>query len=242
MGQYAINPVPKEMIRNEIKRILENYSLNKGVKITISVPKGEEVAKNTLNPKLGIKGGLSILGTTGIVKPMSNEAFENSLILEIKQLSLFSKYIIICPGNFGLMKALELGFQREYIVTFGNFLYAALDAIKMFDFKEVILIGELGKLIKVAGGIYNTYSKIADARKEIFLYNLLVFMNGYIGYDLFSKLSLANTTREMVSILREYEVDVKGFLRFLENVISQKIFDYLGKGLNVQVILFSEGE
>lgn len=242
VGQYAINPVPREMIRNEIKRILENYSLDRGVRITISIPKGEEIAKNTLNPKLGIKGGLSILGTTGIVKPMSNEAFENSLILEIKQLSLFSKYIVICPGNFGLKKALELGFQREYVVTFGNFLYAALDAIKTFDFKEVILVGELGKLIKVAGGIYNTYSKIADARKEIFLYNLLVFMNGSIGYDLFSKLSLANTTREMIGILREYEIDVKGFLRFLEDVISQRIFDYLGKDLNVQVILFSEGE
>lgn len=242
VGQHAINPIPKEMIKSDIKRILESYNLDRGVRITIAIPKGEEVAKNTLNPKLGIKGGLSILGTTGIVKPMSNEAFENSLMLEIKQLSLFSKQIVICPGNFGLKKALELGFQREHIVTFGNFLYTTLEAIKNLNFREVILVGELGKLIKVAGGIYNTHSKIADARKEIFLYYLLAFMNGSIGHDMFSKLSLANTTREMLGILRDYEIDIKGFFRFLENVISQRIFEYLNKDLTVQVILFSEGE
>lgn len=242
VGQYAINPVPKKMIETEVKRILNNYGLDKGVKITISIPKGEEVSKNTLNPKLGIKGGLSVLGTTGIVKPMSNEAFEHSLILEIKQVSLYSKLIVLSPGNIGLKKALELGFQRENIVTFGNFLYTALEAIKGLDFKEVVLIGELGKLIKVAGGIYNTHSKIADARKEIFMYYLLTFMKGSIGYDLFSKLTLSITTREMVSVLHEYHVDVQGFFRFLESVIAQRLFDYLGKDVTVQVILFSEGE
>ncbi|MEN3042868.1 MAG: cobalt-precorrin-5B (C(1))-methyltransferase CbiD [Fervidobacterium sp.] len=242
VGDYAINPVPKQMIEREIERILKNYDLENGVRVTLSIPKGEVIAKNTLNPKLGIKGGLSILGTTGIVKPISHEAFENSLRIEISQLSHYSETIVLTPGNTGMKKALEYGFSNENIVIFGNSLSVALEVIKYNNFNQVYLIGELGKLIKVAGGIFNTHSKVADARKEIFVYYLMLFCKGNLQYELIQKLTNAVTTKEMLQILREYNIDTTKFLNFLENIIIDRVREYLDKDIKVHVKVFSEGD
>ncbi|MCR4442802.1 MAG: cobalt-precorrin-5B (C(1))-methyltransferase CbiD [Peptococcaceae bacterium] len=166
IGQPAINPVPRQMIENEVARVLPS---GKGVEIIVSIPGGEELAPKTLNPKLGIEGGLSILGTTGIVEPMSDEAWQESLRLELKQLAqLGAARVILVPGNYGQdFVCRELGLAGRPLVRFGNFAGYVLRAAAALGFRELLLVGDLGKLIKVSAGIFNTHSAAADARMEI---------------------------------------------------------------------------
>lgn len=102
VGEAAINRVPREMIIREVETVCETLEYNGRLKITISVPEGAEIAKRTFNPHLGIVGGISILGTSGIVVPMSEEALIASIRVEMKQkVASGEKYILVTPGNYG---------------------------------------------------------------------------------------------------------------------------------------------
>ena len=179
VGKSAINPVPMNMIKTEIRKVL-GTDLNtyidktKTLKITIYAPQGVEIAKKTFNPRLGIVGGISILGTSGIVEPMSDEGWKKSLSieLEMKRAQGLDK-IILVPGNHGEeFIQNELGLDIKYVVRMSNFVGYMLMEAKRMGYKKILLAGHIGKFIKVSAGIFHTHSKVADARNEIMISNL----------------------------------------------------------------------
>jgi len=165
VGEPAINPVPRQMIEAAIRPLLPE---NAGARVTISIPGGEKLARRTLNPTLGIVGGLSIIGTTGIVEPMSEEAFKSSLKPQIsvaKALGFDS--IVMVPGKIGQDFAVHrYGLPAVAVVQTSNFIGYMLESAVEFGIKDVLLFGHLGKLVKVAGGVFHTHNRMADARME----------------------------------------------------------------------------
>lgn len=169
VGAAAINRVPREMIEKKVSEVCSFTGYSGGLKIIISVPEGERLAEKTFNPKLGIVGGISILGTSGIVEPMSERAFIETIRLELKQKRAEGeRRAVISPGNYGreFMKK-SYGFDLDRSVKCGNFIGLTVDMAKEEGFAELLLVGHIGKLIKVAGGIMNTHSREADCRMEI---------------------------------------------------------------------------
>ncbi|MGI1658798.1 MAG: cobalt-precorrin-5B (C(1))-methyltransferase CbiD [Desulfitobacterium sp.] len=164
-GEPAINPVPQQMIEAAVREVFPREE----VQVVIEVPEGEKVALKTLNPRLGIIGGISILGTTGIVRPMSEEAFKNSILPELDQAMAYGhKAIILTPGNYGFKVATgQLRVPEEAIIQMSNFVGFLLEEAAYRKFEKVVLLGHIGKLIKVAGGIFHTHTHVADARMEI---------------------------------------------------------------------------
>jgi len=169
VGAAAINPVPLREIAKSVRCAAEKSGYTGGFKVTISAPGGELIAPKTRNPQLGIEGGISILGTTGIVEPMSERALLDSIRLELE--SLFAQGIrtaLLCPGNYGLEFAREhLGLELERGIKCSNFIGDTLDHAAYLGFSDVLLVGHAGKLVKLAAGVMNTHSSVADARKEI---------------------------------------------------------------------------
>lgn len=165
IGQPAINPGPRKMIIQAVKDVLSDQQ---GAAITISIPDGEKLAKRTLNPTLGIEGGLSIIGTTGIVEPMSEEAFKNSLTPQISVVkALGYEDIVFVPGKIGQNIAVDrYKIPGELVVQTSNFIGHMLESAARLKMKRVLLFGHLGKLVKVAAGIFHTHNRVADARLE----------------------------------------------------------------------------
>ena len=171
VGEAAINSVPRRMIRSALETACEELGYAGGLQAVISAPEGREIAKKTFNPMLGIEGGISILGTSGIVEPMSEQAIVETIALEIRQKAASgSKRLILCPGNYGLDFLEEELPELEPIprVKCSNYIGDALDLALLEGMKEVLLIGHVGKLVKLAGGIMNTHSRMADCRRELF--------------------------------------------------------------------------
>ncbi|MBQ3077031.1 MAG: cobalamin biosynthesis protein CbiD, partial [Clostridia bacterium] len=167
VGAAAINPVPRQMIERELIEELERADCPCGADVIIAIPGGEAVAERTFNPKLGIVGGLSVLGTSGIVEPMSQAALVESLRLEMRQKKeTGATRLLLVPGNYGA-DFLRQQTGRDEAVKCGNYVGVALDLAAELGFAEVLLTGHLGKLIKLAGGIMNTHSRVADGRSEI---------------------------------------------------------------------------
>jgi cobalt-precorrin-5B (C1)-methyltransferase len=165
VGQPAINPGPRLMIEQALAAVLP---VGQGAIVTITVPDGVRLAKKTLNPILGIEGGISIIGTTGIVKPMSEEAFKNSLTPQISVVrALGYQDIVFVPGRIGQNVASErLKLNPEIIVQTSNFIGHMLENALDKGIKRVLIIGHLGKIVKVAAGIFHTHNRVADARLE----------------------------------------------------------------------------
>lgn len=169
VGNAAINTVPRQMIAKEVSEVCHLFDFQGGIKVVISVPEGEHLAAQTFNPRLGIKGGISILGTSGIVEPMSDKALLDTIAVELKQKRAEGHSIVaISPGNYGLefMKR-TYGYDLERSVKCSNFIGQTIDMVKELGFSKMLLTGHIGKLIKVSGGIMNTHSKEADCRMEL---------------------------------------------------------------------------
>ncbi len=169
IGEVAINPVPMEMIKAAANEALADCGQAEGLKVVISIPQGVELAKKTFNPRLGIEGGISVLGTSGIVEPMSEQALIDCIELEIRQkYAGGQRRIIMAQGNYGADFIKELcGVQDEQIIKCSNFIGVSLDMAAAEGVKELLLVGNIGKLVKLAGGIMNSHSKEADARAEL---------------------------------------------------------------------------
>ena len=167
VGESAINPVPRKMILEAVREVLPKEELE----IIIEVPGGEDAAMRTLNPRLGIVGGISILGTSGIVRPMSEEAFKTSILPELDQAVAYGhKTIVLTPGHYGYRVATErFKIPTEAVIQMSNFVGFLLEEAAYRGIEQVILLGHIGKLIKVSGGIFHTHNRVADARNEILL-------------------------------------------------------------------------
>lgn len=170
VGSAAINRVPRRMIREALEDVAGKLCYEGGFQVTVFVPQGEEAAKKTFNEDLGIMGGISILGTSGIVEPMSMQALIDTLALELRQhAALGSRRLILTPGNYGLdfLRRQGLDALGIPVVKCSNFLGDALDQAASCGYEEVLLVGHIGKLVKLAGGVMNTHSRYADCRTEL---------------------------------------------------------------------------
>lgn len=170
VGAAAINKVPRQMIRENLEAVCEKYGWQGGLKAVISIPQGEELAAKTFNPRLGIVGGISVLGTSGIVEPMSEQALIQTIRVEMKQkMANGMDYLLVVPGNYGIdfLEQYGHGLDLNDAVKCSNFVGEALDAAVEFGAKGVLLVGHIGKFVKLAGGIMNTHSHNADSRMEL---------------------------------------------------------------------------
>ncbi len=169
VGNAAINHVPREMIEKEVLEVCSLCDHHGTLRVLIFVPEGEELAKKTFNPRLGIVGGISILGTSGIVEPMSSKALLDTIRVELSQKkALGYECVAVSPGNYGLdfMKN-TYDYNLDGSVKCSNFIGDTIDLAKEMGFQGLLLTGHIGKLIKVSGGIMNTHSKEADCRMEL---------------------------------------------------------------------------
>lgn len=170
VGEAAINHVPRRMIAEALRAEAEAACYEGGFDVTVSIEGGEEAARRTFNPMLGVEGGLSVLGTSGIVEPMSTQAILDTIQIEIRQAALGSKRLILAPGNYGLdyLRGSMPQLARIPVVKCSNFIGDSLDMAAAGGFEQVLLVGHIGKLVKLAGGIMNTHSHNADCRAELF--------------------------------------------------------------------------
>ena len=237
VGDAAINKVPRQMIREGVEEICRGAGYTGGLSVLISIPGGEELARKTFNPRLGIVGGISVLGTSGIVEPMSEEALIQTIRVDIKmQLSGGRSYLVLVPGNYGL-DFLE-DYEPEVLkrsVKYSNFLGEAIDAAVEFGAKGILLVGHIGKLVKLAAGIMNTHSRNADARMDILTAHAAV-----LGADQETAARLMDciTTDEALDILKE-----KGLLEPVMKRLMERMEFYVdhrsGKSLERGILTFS---
>lgn len=242
IGKAAINPTPMKMINTELRKIIGDdisgtIGNDKALKITISAPRGEEVAKKTFNPRLGIIGGISIIGTTGIVEPMSDEGWKKSLSIELqmKREQGLDK-IILVPGNHGEQFVREqLDLDMKYVVRTSNFIGYMLKEAQRMGYKKILMAGHIGKFIKLSAGIFNTHSKVADARREILVSNLAMMK---APYEFLEKVDKCLTAEEAVELINNSEyID---FYNLVSNKCKFKVDEYLGdEDIEVEIIMFS---
>ena len=169
VGNAAINSTPRRMIRENLEEVCRLADYAGGLSVLISVPEGRTLARRTFNPRLGIEGGISILGTTGIVEPMSEQALIDTIRVELRQRRAEgADYALLTPGNYGsdfLGSGLRVDAAKAVLCS--NFVGDALDACRELGFRGVLLVGHIGKLVKLAGNMLNTHSKYGDCRVEL---------------------------------------------------------------------------
>ena len=230
VGEPAINPGPRQLIKNVVKKF---FNEPVGLEVTISISGGVELAKKTLNPVLGVEGGLSIIGTTGVLRPMSEEAFKKSLVPQIDvALAAGFDSLIFVPGKIGEVAALKLGLPKEAIVETSNFIGYMLEAAAEREVRNVLLLGHIGKLAKVAAGVFYTHNRIADGRLETIA--AYAAAEG-LGYKAVKQILNANTTEEAVSI-----IDENGFERVYNKIAkraSTRAYRYIFGKVYVGTIL-----
>ena len=169
VGAAAINRVPRQMIARAAEAECRAAGYQGGLRVVISIPGGAQRAQKTFNPLLGIEGGLSVLGTSGIVEPMSQQAIVDTIAVELRQAAQTSRRLILTPGSYGAGFLAEQGLDRlgAPAVRCSNFIGDALDIAAAQGFAEILLAGHMGKLVKLAGGIMNTHSHQGDCRCEL---------------------------------------------------------------------------
>lgn len=205
VGGPAINPTPRKMITAEVGKVMAESGYTGGLKVTISIPAGVEIAKKTFNPRLGIIGGLSVLGTSGIVEPMSEKALVETMYVEIRaQQAAGNKNLLVFFGNYGEdFTRDEMKLDLEGHVTCSNFVGELLDYAVFCGFETLLLIGHSGKLVKVAQGVMNTHSKYADCRTELFALEAMFHgASVEVGKEIYSCL----TTDEVTKVLKRENI------------------------------------
>jgi len=219
VGQYAINSTPRRMIYENVNQVIFESSYDGGIEICISIPKGEEIANKTFNPRMGIVGGISIIGTTGIVEPMSNKALLDTIKLEINQKKeLGLEKIYITPGKIGSeFLASILDIDEDNFVLCSNFVADAIEYAYDIGFKDIVLVGHIGKLVKLGYGARNTHSFFGDGRIEELLRCALK-----AGADAETLMSIDDciTTDAVIAILKSKMKNDKTMEILADNVYS----------------------
>ena len=231
VGEAAINPVPKAMILREAEEAAQDYDYEGYLKITISVPEGEEISKKTFNPRLGIMGGISILGTSGIVEPMSERALIASIQVEMKQHFFQGEnYILVTPGNYGadyLREHMTIPFENN--IKCSNYVGETIDMAIDMGVKGILFVAHIGKFVKVAAGIMNTHSHCADGRMEV-LCASAIRAGGTL--ECAREILEAGTTDEALAVIDRY-----GILKQTMAIVMEKIQFYLDHRSYEQILL-----
>ena len=237
VGNAAINHVPRAMIAKEVSEVCALLDYRGGLDIVISVPGGEALAARTFNPRLGIVGGISILGTSGIVEPMSSQALLDTIRVELNQRRAEGyDSVAVTPGNYGrdYMKR-RYGYDLDRSVKCSNFIGQTIDMAAELGFQRILLTGHIGKLIKVAGGIMNTHSREADARMEL----LAAFaLRCQVPAECARRILDCLNTEEALALLQE-----SGKLQEVMDYAMERICFYLdkraGQRLEIACIMYS---
>ncbi|GAB6953750.1 cobalt-precorrin-5B (C(1))-methyltransferase CbiD [Mediterraneibacter glycyrrhizinilyticus] len=237
VGAAAINRVPRQMILEAVKEQSIRYGYQGGFSVIISAPEGKKLAAKTFNPRLGIENGISILGTSGIVEPMSEKALTDTIFLEMKMLKENGiDRCCVVPGNYGRdFLAEQLGVDTDQAVKCSNYIGETIDAAVNLEMRSLLLIGHIGKLIKVAAGVMNTHSRQADCRMEVLA--AYAAAEGASAECVQAILSCITTT-EALELLKE-----KGILSGVMERVMERIDFHLrhrvGGSLQVEAIVFS---
>lgn len=234
VGAAAINRVPMQMISAELQKIKEDFDMKEGFYAEVILPMGKELAHKTFNPRLGIEGGLSVLGTSGIVEPMSEAAIVESIRLQLSQKRNQGKTsIIITPGNYGadFIRAIA-DVKDEDVIKCSNYIGETIDMLCDMEYEEVLFISHIGKFIKVAGGIMNTHSREADCRMEILTANaiksgikiddarrLLECVNTDDGIDVLKSCGLAERTMDVIGEKIDFYINNRSYGKFKSGTI-----------------------
>lgn len=202
VGEPAINPKPRELV---YKSLLTVWKEPHQCVVKIDIPAGTELAKKTLNSVLGIEGGISVIGTTGVLRPMSEEAFKNSLVPQI-EVAKAAGYLtqIFVPGKIGERIGCQLGLPKEAMVQTSNFIGHMLENGADKGLERILLFGHIGKLAKVAAGVFHTHNRMGDARLEV-----LAAYSGAAGMPAegMQRILSAVTTEEALPVISEYGLD-----------------------------------
>ena len=239
VGNAAINRVPRQMIEKELSEVAELLDFRGRIRVILSVPGGEAAAERTFNPRLGIEGGISILGTTGIVEPMSTRAILDTIWVELNQRkALGDRIAAVSPGNYGLNFMKETyGYDLNRSVKCSNYVGDTVDMVREMDFRGMLLTGHIGKLIKVSGGIMNTHSKEGDARMELLAAGVI---RAGGSMDTLRGILNCRVTEEALGII---QAESPALLRTSMESVMDRILYYLrkraGEELPVECILYS---
>lgn len=258
VGAAAINSTPRRMIKEQVEDVLADTSLEAleartesreeggegelplhggGLLVTISIPAGVELAAKTFNPRLGIEGGISVLGTGGIVRPMSEDALISSIELEMRMLRKRDVVdLLVVPGNYGRDFACgQLKLNMDEAVSCSNYFGATLDAACVLRFERLLLVGHIGKMAKVAGGIMNTHSRVADCRVEV-----LAAHAALVGasQQVVEQIMAAATTDAALDVLKECGLDQATMASLMRN-LADKLNHRVAGRLQVEAIVFS---
>ncbi len=232
VGNAAINRVPRQMIRETVEEVRRELGYPGGLQVVISIPAGVELAAKTFNPRLGIVGGISVLGTSGIVEPMSEAALVASLAAEIRQrAALGDRYLLAAPGNYGmdfLRDGRELSPERA--VKCSNYVGQTIDLAAEHGFRGLLFVSHIGKFVKVAGGIMNTHSREADARLEILAAH---GARAGAGGDVLNRVLDAATTEDALDVLEEagvLEPVIRSLLEKIEFYCDHRCYGKLPVG------------
>lgn len=248
VGGYAINPVPRAMIFRQVGQLYDSLKQEGNYLIRVRIPEGVGLAEKTFNPRLGIQGGISVLGTSGIVRPMSEQALKATIRLEIHMRAAVGEdSLILVPGNYGEHFLKEtLGISGEQAVRCSNFVADAIEMAVDENMKRILFIGHIGKLVKVAGGARNTHSRFGDRRMEI-LTESLEQVTGCRerkevcrkkSEELEKRIMECSTTEEAVGYLTE-----AGLKEAVMEHVTRRIYEQMnrwGQGkTDIQVLTFS---
>lgn len=238
VGYSAINKVPRQMIMSAASEARELASANCDLYITISAPEGETLAKKTFNPSLGIEHGISILGTSGILEPMSEKAIVDTIEVLIKQQAAMGKKdLLVTPGHYGQGYVTDvLKMSLENSVKCSNFIGETIDLAVSYEFERMLLVGNLGKLVKLASGVMNTHSKVADARMETMITHASLCG---ASREVVEKLYACINTDTALDVLHEAGL-MEDVMKSVIAAIHKRVSKRAGDNLKIGVVLFSE--
>lgn len=244
VGAAAINSTPRCMIAEQIESALEaarlrgaEGAMDAGFLVTIAIPAGVKLAAKTFNPRLGIEGGISVLGTSGIVRPMSEDALVSSIELEMRTLRARGvDDVLIVPGNYGRDFACgQLQLAMDEAVSCSNYFGATLDAACVLGFKRLLIVGHIGKMAKVAGGIMNTHSRVADCRVEVLAAHAAL---AGVPHEVIGQIMDAATTDAAIDALQACG-KVDAVMASLTERLADKLDHRVAGALQVEAIVFS---
>lgn len=237
VGNAAINNVPRMMIENALQEVSDQFGEECGLNAVISVPEGSSVSKRTFNPRLGITGGISILGTTGIVEPMSEVAIVDTIKAELNvKRASGEEIVLVVPGNYGKEYSEGIrGIDGDKAVKCSNFIGETIDHATRSGFKRFLLVGNLGKLVKIAGGVMNTHSKWADCRMEIIVANAII---AGVDVDTAKRIMSCVSTDDALDVLIS-SGKMEATMNELVNKISYHLNHRAGDHMRVEALVFS---